>query len=290
MKKILLLVLLMGLVFGGCSTSNKEINEFVLVQMPNENNPNAGTQHEAFRSALEKDLGIKVTEMEGTDYSVGIEAMANGKIDVMLVSPFSYFQAKERANAELLVSTPILENYRTVFIVKKDSSINTLKDLKGKTFAFVDQASSSGYLYPKSYLVNELKLDANMLESSGYFFDTVTFSGKHDASVMGVSMGDYDGAAVAEAVLEQMVNAGVINKDQFKIIGETEVIPNPAYIIRGDLPKEIKDKVRSFFLNYQDESYFKDIHGKTDVRFVEVEESSFDVVKEMMETLHMEAK
>ncbi len=288
MKKIGMLMIALSLFLVGCQAKSSEVNELVLVQMPNENNPNAGGQHEAFRAALEKDLGIKVKEMEGTDYSVGIEAMANKKIDVMLVSPFSYFQAKERAGAELLVSMPTLENYRTVFIVKKDSPINSLKDLKGKTFAFVEQASSSGYLYPKSHLVNELDLDPDLLESSGYFFDTVTFSGKHDASVMGVEMGDYDGAAVAQAVLDQMTQAGVIKKDQFKIIGQTDIIPNPAYVIRGDLPKDLKEKIKNFFLNYDDKSYFKEIHGNENVSFVEVDESAYKIVKEMMETLKME--
>lgn len=170
--------------------------EITLVQMPNENNPNAGQKHDEFRQELEEYLGIKVNEMEGTDYSVGIEGMASGNIDVMLVSPMSYYQAKERAGAELLVSTPMADDYYTVFITQADNEeINSLEDLKGKSFAFVDQASSSGYMYPKAKLVKDLDLNSDLLENSDYFFSTVAFAGQHQTVATGVSMGDYDAGA-----------------------------------------------------------------------------------------------
>lgn len=292
--RILLCSVLAGGILTGCSTNgNKEKenawpDKLVLVQMPNENNPDAGTKHTAFAKAMSEYIGIPVEEMEGSDYTVGIEAMASKKVDVMLVSPMSYFQAKERAGAELLVSTPISADYRTKFIVKGDSDITSLEGLKGKTFAFVDQASSSGYLYPKSKLVNSLNLDSEQLETSGYYFDTVAFSGKHDSSLIGVTMGDYDGAAVAGAVISQMVNAGVIKEGDVKVIDETEIIPNPAYVMRSDLPEDLKAKIKEFYLQYAEESYFETIHGNKSIRFVEVSEQDYQPAKELLETLKLD--
>ncbi len=263
----------------------------VLVQMPNENNPDAGTIHKRFSEALAQHLGIEVKEMEGTDYTVGVEAMASGNIDVMLVSPMSYFQAKQRAGAELLVSTPMASDYRTQFITRADNDeINGLEDLKGHSFAFVDQASSSGYMYPKAMLVKELGLDAELLENSDYFFSTVAFSGAHDASAMGVSMGDYEAAAVAGAVLQSMEQAGVVKAEDFKVIGETELIPNPAYVVRGSLPEDLKASIKEFFLSYDDAGYFADIHGDESIRFVDITEDDYQMIYDTLQILGIEGE
>ena len=296
LKKIVTLSLAMVCILGsaGCSTSNKDTankwpEKIVLAQMPNENNPNADSQHEKFAAALSEYLGIEVGSVEGTDYTAGIEGMASKNVDVMLVSPMSYFQAKERANAELLVSTPTAADYKTAFITKADrDDINSLKDLKGKTFAFVDQASSSGYLYQKAKLIKELQLDTDKLEANDYFFSTVAFSGGHPTSLTGVTMGDYDAAAVAKAIITQMVKAGQLKESDIKVIGETDVIPNPCYVVRGDLPQDLKDKIKEFFMTYDDESYFEAVHENKDIRFVEVTDETYTPAKEMLDLLKID--
>ena len=260
--------------------------EITIVQMPNENNPNAGAKHEEFRKAMEDYLGIKVKEMEGTEYSVGIEGMAAGNIDVMLVSPMSYYQAKERAGAELLVSTPMAQDYHTAFITRADNDeINSLEDLRGKSFAFVDQASSSGYMYPKAYLLQKLGLDTDLLENSDYFFSTVAFAGSHPAVATGVSMGDYEAGAVAASVLTQLSDAGALDVSTLKVIDQTDTIPNPAYVVRGNLPEDLKAKIKEFFLQYDDGNYFAEVHGDERIRFVTVTEEDYKIIYDTLKVL-----
>lgn len=266
-------------------------SKIIIVQMPNEANPDAGEKHDGFRKAAEDYLGIKVEELEGSDYAVGIEAMKSGKLDVMLVTPMSYYQAKKVANAEPLVTTAsfFAEPYKTVFITKADrDDINSIEDLRGKTFAFVDPASSSGYMYPKADLLKELNLDTDQLENPDYFFKTVAYSGKHDSSIMGVIMGDYDAAAVALPTIQPMIDAGLFKKDDLKIIGETSVIPNPCYVMRADLPQSLKDKIMEFYLQYDDSEYFSTFYNSPDVRFVVAKDSDYAVVDEMVKLLKIE--
>ncbi|SJZ40252.1 phosphonate transport system substrate-binding protein [Pilibacter termitis] len=282
---------------AGCSqkesASTKKVEELTIVQMQDENNPNAGEKNEGFRKDMEKSLGIKINEAEGMEYSVGIEAMKSGKIDVLLVTPMSYWQAKEVANAEPLVTTTSMGStpYKTVFIVgKKDTKTKSLEDLKGKSFAFVDQASSSGYMYPKSTLINQLKLESDKLESPGYFFKNVAFSGKHDSSIMGVVKGDYDAAAVAAQIIPQLVQAGMIKEGDIRQIAETEEIPNAAFIVRSDLPKETKKKLKEFYLNYENKEYFKTFYGSESVRFTEAKDSDYESTKKMLEALNIKGE
>ena len=265
--------------------------EIVIVQMPDENNPDAGQLHDGFRAEMEKYLGIPVKELKGSEYTVGIEAMKAGKLDIMLVTPMSYYQAQRTANIEALVTTTTegAPEYRTVFVTKSDrTDIRSLEDLRDKTFAFVDPASSSGYMYPKAKLIVDLNLDSLKLETPGYFFKTVTYSGKHDSSLIGVSMGDYDAAAVAQQIIDQTAEAGLINKEDFKIIGQTDIIPSACFVIRGDLPQDLKDKIKEFYLQYSDSTYFEAFYHNPDIRFVEAKDSDYAVVRQMVEILKIE--
>lgn len=268
-------------------------DKVTIVTMPDENNPAAGGKNEKFQKDLSEAIGLPVEIMEGADYAVGIEAMKNKKLDVLLVSPMSYFQAKQRVDIDPLVTTtaPGSETYRTVFITKKDNDkINSLEDLKGTNFAFVDPASSSGYLYPKYQLVTKLKLDQAKLEEPDYFFKTVAYSGKHDSSVMGVSKGDYDAAAVASQVLQSMDDAGLVKKDELKVVDETQEIPNAAYVIRSELPEELKKKIKDFYLNYDDEEYFKAFYKDGSIRFVEAKDDDYEGVKDITKVLGIEGE
>lgn len=293
------MILSIGLL-AACGSSSAETQNGVgmpdkvtIVTMPDENNPEAGGKNKQFQEDMSKAIGIPVEIMEGADYAVGIEAMKNKKLDVMLVSPMSYFQAKQRVEVEPLVTTssPGKEAYRTVFITKKSNDkINALEDLKGTNFAFVDPASSSGYLYPKYELVTQLKLDQAKLEEPNYFFKTVAYSGKHDSSVMGVAKGDYEAAAVAGQVLESMDEAGLVKKDELKIIAETQEIPNAAYVIRKELPENLKKKIKDFYLNYDNKEYFKAFYKDDTVKFVEAKDDDYESVKDMIKVLDIKGE
>lgn len=260
--------------------------QLTLVQMPNENNPTeATTMHTALREHLSEELGVEVIEYDGASYAVGIEAMASGNLDIMLGSPMSYYQANKLAGAELLVTPTIPDGpeYYTAFITQGDNDeINSLEDLKGKNFAFVDAASSSGFLYPKATLVQEFELDSALVEQSGYFFENVAFSGSHPNSLMGVVMGDYDAAAVAGSVIDMMAEAGQIKQEDVKVIGKTDKIPDASYIVRGDLPEDFKEAVRDAFVSFDDESYFEALHEDAKARFVATEPDFYDSAIEML--------
>jgi len=305
MKKLLMFFLVVGLItiLGACgsgassSSSNSQGSDhkgwpkqMTLVQMPNENNPSAGTaMYPALQKYLSKKLGIKVNEYQSSGgYAPGIEALASGKLDVMVASPMSYFQANKLAGADLLVTPQVKgQEYYTVFITKKDNKdINTISDLRGKSFAFVDAASSSGYLYPKATLVQKLKLNPDLVEKSGYFFKNVTFSQSHPNSVEGVVMGDYDAAAVAKGEIDSMIQSGTIKKDDIKIIGRTDNIPDATYIIRKNLPNSFKKAVRNAFVSFHNKAYFKAVHNDPNARFVATNQNFYDPALKMLGSIH----
>lgn len=107
--------------------------------------------------ALEKNLGIKVQGFVASDYNGVIEAMRSSHIDVAYLGPFSYVLGTTVAPIEAFATAETAKSsrsfYRSQIIARKDSGIRDWKDLKGRTFAFVDPSSTSGHLFPKAGLL-----------------------------------------------------------------------------------------------------------------------------------------
>ena len=290
-----------GVLFSACSSGQATTTgggpqgewptSITIAAVADENDPGAVTRDENFRIAMEEALGIKVNSFAGAVYNVSIEALRAGHLHVMTVSPMSYLLAKQMADVEPLVYALAADAppYKTVFItLATQDSINTIEDLRGKTFAFVDPASSSGYMYPASHLITYYDLDPDQLLNSGYFFEYVAFSGRHDASVVGVSMGDYEAAAVAYSTLLSAHDSGVIDINDFKIIDETRIIPPPLALVRADLPQSLKDAILEFYLAYDDPAYFESRHRDPNARYVRAYEEEYDVIADTVAALNLE--
>ncbi len=251
--------------------------------------------NEDFRQTVETQIGMPVNLYKSTDYSIGITALAEGNLDVLLVSPMSYYQASVQADIEPLVtfgSAPDTPVYKSVFITRADNDeINDLEDLENKKFAFVDQASSSGYLYPKYELIEELGLESDKLENAGYYFDSVVFSGGHPNTIVSVLNGGVDAGVVAYAMLDYvpMLVEGA-TADDLKNIGETSIIPNPLFVVRKDLGDELIGELRECYLNYDNSEYFEVVFGSPDVRFELADDSSLEEAETIIKTLGLEAE
>ena len=295
-KKLMGAAMVSALLLSACSnsTNNETVNEgwpetFIVTTSLDENNPDSDAMNDELAADLEEYLGIPVEIYSAADYTTIIEGVASGNVNATLVSPMSYFQLSEKADVEIVASAKMAADYRSAFITQGDNDeINSLEDLEGKTFAFVDQASSSGYLYPKAHLVKTLNLDPDQMENSGYFFDTVAFSGNHQTSLVGVVMGDYDAACVAESIVYRMEEAGQLEEGAVKILGVTESIPNPCYVIDANLPEDLKAKFKEFLLNYDNDAFFEAALGSADMRFGEGSEADYAPTKDVIELLHLD--
>ncbi|MFQ5693083.1 MAG: phosphate/phosphite/phosphonate ABC transporter substrate-binding protein, partial [Nitrospinota bacterium] len=125
---------------------------------------------------LEGQLGMRVKFIPVVDYAATVEGLAAGKLDLVWYGGFTYVQARKRTgNAVPLVMRLADANFHSKFIARRDSGIESLADLKGKTFAFGSVSSTSGHLMPRFFL-----------QKSGIIperdFAKFSFSGAHDAT------------------------------------------------------------------------------------------------------------
>jgi len=133
--------------------------------------------------------------------------------------------------------------YRTEIIVAADSSIQSLKDLKGRKIAFTSPTSNSGYKEPTVVLRNELNFEA----ARDY---TSIFTGRHENSILGVIHHDYDAAAIASEVMERMAARGVIKQEQLRPIYRSQVFPTAAFGLAHNLNTRLAARIREAFFNF----------------------------------------
>ena len=294
----LLALILCGLALTGCSEQSAEkwgLKEFNVVLIPGEESPENTKIREVFAQDLSEKLGIKVNEYRATDYSAAIEAMRTGEAQLAALGPFSYVHAVDRAGAECIAvsATDGVAGYKSYIVTQSDSDINSLEDLEGKTFAFVDPESTSGNVVPCNEILNafpEKGLTFDDLHLNGKFFSSVMFSGTHPNSLQGVAKGDIDAAAVSSSTYTNEIKNGNVEEGQVKIIHESPNIPSSPWAIQKDLPQELKDLVKEFFLTYDNEEYFYP-KGKTESdpekSFIEVSDSEYDYVRELRDKFNL---
>jgi len=279
---------------GGKSENNSNsaaIKELVMCYLPNEASEELAEYRGLLQEAMSKAIGVKITEVNIADYNAAVEAMRTRHADIVYFGPVSYVQAAERSGAEAMVTPAIFgdksrSGYTSKIIVKAGSPIKTLADLKGKTFAFVDPASTSGNYVPTLELMNTFPGMTNEdLHTNGKFFSSVTFSGKHQNGLYAVVAGDIDAAPIASDILAAEIAAGRVKESDYVVIHESPRIPSSPMAIRKDIPADTKAKVKQFFLSYKEPKYFQFMLGMAPgnkPEFVEAFDRDYDYVRDLM--------
>jgi len=134
--------------------------------------------------------------------------------------------------------------YEMEIIVQADGPIRKMEDLKGRTVAFTDPNSNSGFKAPSALLKAEYGLEA------GRDFKSA-FSGKHDNSVLGVANKDYEAAAIANSVMARMIERKVVDAAKLRSIYKSQTFPTTGYGHAHNLKPELAAKVREAFLTFK---------------------------------------
>ncbi|MDR1307338.1 MAG: phosphate/phosphite/phosphonate ABC transporter substrate-binding protein [Treponema sp.] len=286
-------------VLGGCDAAKQPADasvpagwpeELVMCYLPNEATEEFAEYRNGIQGDLGAALGIRVTEVNAADYNAVVEAMRTGHADIASFGPVTYVQAVERAGVEaMVVVAPFGDKsqagYTSKIIVKAGSPIKTLQDLRGKTFAFVDPASTSGNYVPTLELMNAFDMTNEDFHTNGRFFSSVSFSGRHQNGLQAVINGDIDAAPVASDILEGELASGRVKESDFTVIHQSPLIPNAPISIRKELPADLKAKVKEFFLNYKNPDYFQFMLGwplEREPEFVEANDRDLDYVRDLM--------
>jgi phosphonate transport system substrate-binding protein len=167
---------------------------------------------------LSRELGIPVQYKAVTDYTASITGFKVGDLDLVWYGGLTGVQARIQVpGAQAIVQRDIDENFHSVFIANTGSGINSLADLKGHTFTFGSESSTSGRLMPQYFLGKEgIKLTD--------FKGQAGFSGSHDKTIDLVTAGTFDAGALNEQVWKSRQKAGTVDATKIK-----EIFVSPAF-------------------------------------------------------------
>ena len=180
---------------------------------------------------LAKKLG-RAVELRTVDSWEGLaKSLSTGETDIALLGPWGYVLANNQANAQV-VSTILYDGkpeYFAIMVTHPNSGINSPKDLRGKTFAFGDKGSTSGYLIPLHYFMQQ-GIDPET------YFSKVLYT-KHQAIEVQVTQGALDAGADYNRNRNAMIELGLIKAEQSKIFWQSPALPNDAFAVSASLYK-----------------------------------------------------
>lgn len=208
---------------------------------------------------LAKETGVPVKFIPLVDYAATVEALAAGKIDLVWYGGFTHVQASIRTHGRAipLVMRRRDLRFRSKFITLKSSGIHSLKDLKGKTFAFGSVSSTSGHLMPRYFLKQ-----AGIIPERD--FAKFSFSGAHDATAKWVEAGKVQAGALNEAVWQKLVSSKKVDTSKVVVFYTTPPYVDYNWTARADLDRELVSKVAAAFLKL-------DIHNAADKKILDLQ-------------------
>jgi phosphonate transport system substrate-binding protein len=198
-----------------------------------------------FIAYLSEKTGKKVKWYGAESYAAQVEAMRSGRLHVAGISTGPTVFGVNLAGYvpfAIMGKGGEIFGYKLQVITYKDSGINEIKDLKGRKIAHVTPTSNSGNQAPRAFFK-----DMGVVPDQDY---EVIYSGKHDNSILGVANRDYDAAPIASSVLDRMVAKGVVNRDDLRIIWESQTFPTTSYGLAHNLHPDLQKKVVDAFLTY----------------------------------------
>ncbi|MEM9461749.1 MAG: PhnD/SsuA/transferrin family substrate-binding protein [Myxococcota bacterium] len=229
-------------------------------------------------------LGEEVEFVSGFGYATINGMLESGAVDVGFVCGLPYVLLHDRDPPPVhLLAAPVMKaaryqgkpKYYSDLIVGRDSEIQTLHDLRGRTYAFNEELSNSGYNMPRWRLL-ELGLRDG-------FFGKVVRSGSHEESISMVADGRADGSFVDSLVLEYDRAHGLGGADRVRVVESVGPAGIPPVVVSDKVPPDLRERLQGVLLRMHEDPRGQGILNRALVaRFVEVGDDNYDDIRTMM--------
>ncbi len=220
--------------------------------------------YDDFINYLQEKLHRPVHLIETQTYAETNQLLKEGKAEIGLICSLEYVLGAQGRYLYGIAAPEVggKDLYRSYIIVRKDSGIHSLKDLRGKTFAYSDPNSFSGRLAVQY-----------MVKSQGYsvdhFFSRSYFTYSHDYSVKAVMKGIVDGAAVDSLVYQQMQVTQNPALNQMQVIAKSSWVGTPPVVASAKAPKILVNEVEQILWQMGSDPTGRGVLKKMDVeRFI----------------------
>jgi phosphonate transport system substrate-binding protein len=253
-KITLLLISFLSLLMTQTLSANQKNQdpETIVFSFQKQKNPaDLKTSADAVAAYLSTEIGKKVEVLVPTTYSSTVQAFISNKLHVGYMDSLPYILAKKESEIEIIAVEKRngKTDYESLIVVKKESPIKSLTDLKGKKMAFTSQTSTSGYLMPYSRLLSDKVLSKP--DDLKTFFTDSLYAGGYDKALQAVVQGQTDAAAFSDYVVEGKkadLYGSQTQRDQIRVLARTSGVPTHLVAVSSKLSKELKQKIQTALL------------------------------------------
>jgi phosphonate transport system substrate-binding protein len=252
----LAMLLLAVLVLSGCKRTAEEAprkrsfgqQELLIGLIPEQNIFRQRERYLVLRKYLTDRLGITVNFTSLSRYGNIIERFRAERMDGAFFGSFTYALARQQLEVEPLARPVNLDGtstYHGYIFARKDSGIRTAADMRGKRFAFVERATTAGYLFPLAYF------RASGIADPQAYLGQSFFAGSHDAAILAVLNKEADVGAAKNTIYDQLVGENVRIDRELVILAASGVVPQNCLAVRKDLDPVLKQELKQALLDME---------------------------------------
>jgi len=206
-------------------------------------------------------------------YGGVLRDFADNKLDGAFLGSFSYVLAHHRSGVEVLArpeSPDGTSTYHGLIFARTGSGIATPQSMQGKVFAFVDRATSAGYIFPLAYFAE------HGIADYATFFSETYFAGTHDAAIYDVLAGRADVGAAKNTVYQRLTATDPRVARDLTVLEHSPGFPENSLAIRNDLDPDVKHRLKEILLHMHEDPRGQAILEKFGARrFIETTDSDF---------------
>lgn len=250
---------------------------FKIGMIPDQNVADLNRSMESFAEYLGKETDMEVKFVPSMDYAALVTAFERGEIQLVWFGGLTGVQARNLVpEAEAIAQRPIDEKFKSVFIAQKGLNIKSLEDLKGKTFTFGSESSTSGNLMPRYFL-----MDAGINPDKD-FDGLPNYSGSHDKTYKLVESGTFQAGALNISVWEAAVAEGKVDPNKVEVFYTTPEYYDYNWTI-NKVDDETKTKVKNAIFNIDPNQEVMKLLN-TD-KFIETKNENYQAIEKVAKEL-----
>jgi phosphonate transport system substrate-binding protein len=231
--------------------------------------------------SMKMDMNFKVEIM--AKYGDISEAFIEGTADAGFFGSFSYALTHSKTGIEPIARPVWHDNnstYRGYIFARKDSNIETIKDMKNKSLVLVDKATSAGYIYQLFYF------KYHGIDNLEDYFSRISFADSHDAAAWAVYSGEADIGGAKNHIFNKINEEYPDFKEQMVVLSESPEFPSNGLAVRKDLNPAIKLRIKILLLSLHETPEGQEVLKKFGaIKFVATSNDDYAVVYNMVKQL-----
>lgn len=270
--------------FDVASSDSEKV--FYIGIVPEQNIFRQRDRYEPLARYLSQKVGIKIELRTLVTYENIIDQIQSKNLNAVFVGSFTGAVALKKLNAQPIARPEFLDGtsaYYGLIFARKDSGINSAQDMKGKAFAFVDKATSAGWLFPLHYFKN------NNIDDPSSWLDEIYYTGTHEDAILDVVNGKADIGAAKNTVFYRLADSNKKIQNQLTILATSPPFPANSLCVCPETDEALKKKLQEVLLAmHQDLEGQKVLYMFGATKFIETSEKDYEPVFNYAEALGLD--